>query len=249
MNYQPSRSLLSGKTIFVTGATNGIGLEAATTYARYGADVILSGRNHHKLQRVVTNINAQTVRSARAYPLDLATLTAESCQQYAQLLMREITQLDGVLLNASVLGEITPLVQLNPATWQHVIQVNVHATFYLIQALLPLLLKSPLASLILTSSSVGRKGRAGWGAYSVSKFATEGLMQVLAAEYQQHNLRVNCINPGATRTKMRASAFPHEDAHRLKTPAEIMPLYLYLMSDDSREENGASFDAQADLKR
>jgi NAD(P)-dependent dehydrogenase (short-subunit alcohol dehydrogenase family) len=93
-----------------------------------------------------------------------------------------------------------------PEVWQQVMQVNVNGTFMLTQALLPLLLKSESGSLVFTSSSVGRQGRANWGAYAASKFATEGMMQVLAEEYQSRHLRVNCINPGGTRTKMRANA-------------------------------------------
>jgi NAD(P)-dependent dehydrogenase (short-subunit alcohol dehydrogenase family) len=101
-------------------------------------------------------------------------------------------------------------------------QVNVNGTFMLTQALLPLLLRSDRA-LVFTSSSVGRQGRANWGAYAVSKFATEGMMQVLADEYQSRHLRVNCINPGGTRTGMRASAFPTEDPLKLKTPLTLCP--------------------------
>ncbi len=92
------------------------------------------------------------------------------------------------------------------------------------------------------------QGRANWGAYAVSKFATEGMMQVLADEYQSRHLRVNCINPGGTRTGMRASAFPTEDPLKLKTPADIMPVYLWLMGDDSRRKTGMTFDAQPGRK-
>src|SRR5690606_24397310 len=147
-------------------------------------------------------------------------------------------RLDGVLHNAGLLGDIVPMAEIDMAMWHDVMQVNVNATFMLTQALLPLLLKSPAGSLIFTTSSVGRMGRASWGAYAVSKFATEGMMQVLAEEYKSRHLRVNCINPGGTRTSMRASAFPHEDKNKLKTPADIMPLYLYLMGDDSRRKTG-----------
>jgi NAD(P)-dependent dehydrogenase (short-subunit alcohol dehydrogenase family) len=147
-----------------------------------------------------------------------------------------------------LLGDIVPMDQQDPAVWQEVMQVNVNATFMLTQALLPLLLKSESGSLVFTSSSVGRQGRANWGAYAVSKFATEGMMQVLAEEYQSRQLRVNCINPGGTRTKMRASAFPTEDPQRLKTPEDIMPLYLWLMGDDSRRKTGMTFDAQPGRK-
>ncbi len=131
---------------------------------------------------------------------------------------------------------------------QQVMQVNVNGTFMLTQALLPLLLRSESGSLVFTSSSVGRQGRANWGAYAVSKFATEGMMQVLADEYQSRHLRVNCINPGGTRTGMRASAFPTEDPLKLKTPADIMPVYLWLMGDDSRRKTGMTFDAQPGRK-
>lgn len=248
MHYQPKSDLLNHRIILVTGASDGIGREAALTYARYGAQVILLGRNAEKLQRVSDEISALGKATPLVCLLDLAEVTPESCQQFVQALAQQVPRLDGVLHNAGLLGEIVPLAELSPEIWQQVMRVNVDATFFLTQALLPLLLNSDSASLVFTSSSVGRTGRSGWGAYAVSKFATEGMMQVLAEEYKNRNLRVNCINPGGTRTKMRASAFPDEDAGKLKTPAEIMPIYLYLMGDDSRRKTGISFDAQPGRK-
>jgi len=112
------------------------------------------------------------------------------------------------------------------------------------QALIPTLLISDKASLIFTTSGVGSKGRAFWGAYSVSKFATEGLMQVIADEYEDSNLRVNAINPGAIATPMRTKAYPAEDQNTLPTADQIMPLYVYLMSDDSAEITGQVLKAQ-----
>ena len=113
------------------------------------------------------------------------------------------------------------------------------------KALLPLLEKSDNASLIFTTSSVGRAGKPYWGAYAISKFATEGMSQVLAHELEGvSNIRVNCINPGATRTRMRAAAYPAEDPSSVKTPEEIMPTYLYLMGKESRGITGQSLDAQ-----
>lgn len=117
----------------------------------------------------------------------------------------------------------------------------------LTQALMPLLKRAEDASIIFTSSGVGRKGRAHWGAYAVSKFATEGMAQVLADELENiSRIRTNCINPGATRTGMRAWAYPAENPTRNPTPEEIMPLYLYLMGPDSKGVNGQSLDAQGD---
>ncbi|MEB6223625.1 YciK family oxidoreductase [Pantoea anthophila] len=248
MHYQPKSDLLNHRIILVTGASDGIGQEAALTYARYGAEVILMGRNPEKLERVRTSINQLNKRPAHQVVLDLAEATPERCQRVADQLAQQFPRLDGVLHNAGLLGEIVPLAELDPQIWRQVMDVNLDATFFLTQALLPLLLKSEAGSLVFTTSSVGRTGRAGWGAYAVSKFATEGMMQVLADEYKSQSLRVNCINPGGTRTKMRASAFPQEDANKLKTPADLMPLYLYLMGDDSRRKTGMSFDAQPGRK-
>ncbi|WP_270220995.1 YciK family oxidoreductase [Kosakonia cowanii] len=246
MHYQPKRDLLNGRIILVTGASDGIGKEAALTYARHGASLILLGRNEEKLRRVAQQLNDEG-QAAQWFILDMATCTPEDCQQLASEIATTTPHLDGVLHNAGLLGDICPMSEQDPAVWNQVMQVNVNATFYLTQALLPLLLKSDCGSLVFTSSSVGRQGRANWGAYATSKFATEGMMQVLAEEYQ-NRLRVNCINPGGTRTSMRASAFPTEDPQKLKTPADIMPLYLWLMGDDSRRKTGMTFDAQPGRK-
>lgn len=246
MHYQPKRDLLKGRIILVTGASDGIGKEAALTYARHGASLILLGRNEEKLRHVAQQVKDEG-QAAQRFILDMATCTPEACQQLASEIATTTSHLDGVLHNAGLLGDICPMSEQDPAVWNEVMQVNVNATFYLTQALLPLLLKSDCGSLVFTSSSVGRQGRANWGAYATSKFATEGMMQVLAEEYQ-NRLRVNCINPGGTRTSMRASAFPTEDPQKLKTPADIMPLYLWLMGDDSRRKTGMTFDAQPGRK-
>ncbi|KLN96700.1 YciK family oxidoreductase [Moellerella wisconsensis] len=248
LHYQPKSDLLNGKIILVTGAGAGIGREAALTYARYGAKLILLGRTESKLKDLQQQI-AETYQSTPLiYTLDLLTATDEQCQAFAADLAQQVPCLDGVLHNAGLLGVVAPISEQPAELWHQVMQVNVNATFMLTQALLPLLLRSTSASLIFTSSSVGKQGRANWGAYAVSKFATEGLMQVLAEEYKQSNLRVNCINPGGTRTQMRASAFPQENPLTLKTPADIMPIYVYLMGDDSQGKSGISFDAQPNRK-
>lgn len=247
MHYQPQRDLLQNRIILVTGASDGIGREAALTYSRYGASVILLGRNEEKLRAVAREIEQESGKAPYWFLLDLLTCTPEECQQLAHKISIHTPRLDGVLHNAGLLGDVAPMDQQKLDVWQDVMQVNVNGTFMLTQALLPLLLRSDSGSLVFTSSSVGQQGRANWGAYAVSKFATEGMMQVLAEEYQGQ-LRVNCINPGGTRTGMRASAFPTEDPQKLKTPADIMPLYLWLMGDDSRRKTGMTFDAQPGRK-
>lgn len=163
MHYQPKQDLLQDRIILVTGASDGIGREAAQTYARYGATVILLGRNEEKLRQVARSIAEEKGTQPHWFTLDLLTCTSDECHQLAQRIAAHFPRLDGVLHNAGLLGDICPMSEQNPQVWQDVMQVNVNATFMLTQALLPLLLKSDAGSLVFTSSSVGRRGRANWG--------------------------------------------------------------------------------------
>ncbi|MCO7223860.1 YciK family oxidoreductase [Pleionea sp. CnH1-48] len=242
-NYQAADDLLKDKVILITGAGDGIGKSAALTYAKHGATVILLGRTTEKLEQVYDEIEAQGGPQPAIIPVNLLNLSIEQAQQIGEKILSEFGRLDGLLHNASQLGQLSPIDSYNDEHWLNIMQVNVNATFFLTKALLPALRQSPAASVIFTSSGVGNKGRAFWGAYSVSKFATEGFAQVLADELEKSNIRVNTINPGATRTKMRAKAYPVEDPMTVKTPAEIMPLYLYLMGADSAEVHGQRIDA------
>ncbi|MDO6467240.1 YciK family oxidoreductase [Neptunomonas phycophila] len=245
-DYQAPESLLADRYIVVTGAGDGIGKAAAIAYAKHGATVILLGRTTEKLEQVYDEIENAGGPQPAIVPLNLETATEHDYIEITNIIDQEFGRLDGILHNASLLGLRTPLESYDPVTWQQVMQVNVNAPFLLTQTLMPLLHRSEDASIIFTSSSVGRKGRAYWGAYSVSKFATEGMMQVMADEVSStSNIRVNCINPGATRTAMRAYAYPAEDPTNNPTPDAIMPLYLYLMGTDSKSVNGESMDAQA----
>jgi len=176
--------------------------------------------------------------------LDLASADSNAYRSLADGLEKEFGRLDGLVLNAGVLGDRFSIEQYDAAKWQQVMHVNVTSAFALAQVCLPMLKKSEDASVIFTGSGVGRTGRAFWGAYSVSKFATEGLSQVLADEHRHSALRVNCVNPGATRTNMRLAAFPGEDRDALKRPEDILATYIYLLGRDSREVTGQSLDAQ-----
>jgi len=242
--YQPN-NLLDQRVIIVTGAGDGIGKAAALAYAEQGATVVLLGKTISKLESVYDEIFTRFNSRSAIYPLDLLGANPKDYHEMVSNIENEFGRLDGLLNNVGILGTLSPIESQNIETWYRVQQVNVNATFMLTQACLPLLKKSDSASIIFTSSGVGKKGRAYWGAYAVSKFATEGLMQILADELETNTkVRSNCINPGATRTSMRAAAYPAEDPSTLKTPEEIMPLYLYLMGDDSSNINGQSLDAQ-----
>lgn len=244
-NYLPRANLLAGKTILVTGAGDGIGRSAALSYASHGATVLLLGRTGSKLDAVYDEIETAGGAKPGIIELDLSSAVEESYASLATSLGETFPCLDGILHNAAVLGDRRPIADAGYASWSEVMQVNVNAQFLLTRYLLPLLQQAPSASIIMTSSGVGRTGKAYWGAYAVSKFATEGFMQVLADELENtSNIRVNSLNPRGTNTAMRRTAYPAETPTNNPAPQDIMPAYLYLMGEDSLGISGKAFDAR-----
>ncbi len=243
--YQAPKQLLKDRTIVVTGAGDGIGRCAAISFAAHGATVILLGKTIEKLEAVYDEIENAGYPQAAIYPIHLGGAVMKDYRDLHDTLEKEFGHIDGLLHNASILGDRKPIAQTDSEEWLEVMQVNANATFMMTQALLPLLEKAADASIVFTSSSVGRKGRAYWGPYAVSKFAVEGLMETLADELANtSNIRVNSLNPGATNTGMRHTAYPAEDPSVNPLPQDIMPLYLYLMGKDSQGVNGQALDAQ-----
>lgn len=244
-SYEATPDLLRDRIILITGASDGIGRALALRAAALGGQVILHGRNVQKLEQVYDEIEAieNSPRPSIAV-LDLASANSNAYESLASNLADEYGRLDGLVHNASIIGDRFSIEQYDAVQWQRVMHVNLTSAFALTQVLMPMVKQAEDPSIIFTSSSVGRVGRAYWGAYSVSKFATEGLSQVLADEHRQGKLRVNCINPGATRTNMRLEAFPGEDRDKLKGPEDILAPYLYLLGPDSKGVTGESLDAQ-----
>jgi NAD(P)-dependent dehydrogenase (short-subunit alcohol dehydrogenase family) len=213
--------------------------------AELGARVIVHGRNQRKLEALYDEILATDAAPRPSIAvLDLAIADSAGYLSLADSASEEFGVIDGLVHNAGVLGPRLAIDQYDAGEWQKVLHINLTAAFALTQALMPLLRQSVDASVIFTSSGVGRVGKPFWGAYSVSKFGTEALSQILAAENKHTPLRVNCVNPGPVRTKMRLAAYPAEDRDRLPTPAQILPLYLYLLGPDSQGITGQSLDAQ-----
>ena len=244
LNYQPAAGLLQNRVIVITGAGDGIGKSAAQTFARFGATVVLLGRTLAKLESVYDSIEAAGDPKPAIFPINLEGAAPQDYEQLKIALENEFGRVDGLLHNASELGGRTPLGQYSVNDWQKVMQVNVTAPFLLTRALLPLLQKSTDARVVFTGSSVGVQGRAYWGAYAVSKGATETLMQVLADELEQTPIRVNSINPGATRTSMRATAYPAENPAVVTPPEAIMNRYLFLFGPNSKDWHGLQLNAQ-----
>jgi NAD(P)-dependent dehydrogenase (short-subunit alcohol dehydrogenase family) len=236
---------LKGKTIVITGAGSGIGRQAAKSFSDFGANLILLSKDQGKLESLYDEINADNSRNIIIQPVDFEKAEEREFEEIVGAIKEEHSIIDGLLNNAGILGEKKSLEQYNFSTWTSVLQVNLHASFLLTKNLIPLLKKSNNGSIVFTSSGVGRKGKAYWGAYSISKFATEGMMQILSEEFQNTScIRVNCINPGPVRTKMRELAYPAENPEVNPLAADIMKYYLYLMSDQSLKISGQTIDAQ-----
>lgn len=243
--WSASHTELQGKTILITGASEGIGRAASLAYAACGAEVLLLSRNEARLEALYDEIVDLGAPEPALLPMDLARATHDDFVTLAGSLGEVLPKLDGLLHNASLLGDRKPIAQTRAATWHDVMQVNVNAGFMLTQTLLPLLDQASSASVVFTSSGVGRTGRAYWGSYAVSKFATEGLMQVLADELgATSTIRVNSLNPGAVNTAMRRSAYPAEPPTTNPSPEDIIREWVYLMSDASSELNGEALNAQ-----
>ncbi len=244
-SYTYADDILRDRIILITGSSDGIGKALALHAASLGAQIVLHGRSVQKLEKIydaIEDIDGAPRPSIAV--MDLESANAESYTTLAESLETEFGRLDGLVLNASILGERYSIEQYDAVLWQKVMHVNVTSVFAMTQVFLPLLQKSEDPSVIFTSSGVGRTGKAFWGAYAASKFATEGLSQVLADEHRHGKLRSNCINPGATRTNMRLAAYPAEDRDLLKRPEDILAPYVFLLGPDSKGVTGESFDAQ-----
>ena len=237
---------LAGRVIAITGASSGIGRAVALACARFGATVVLIGRNARKLESVHGEIEAAGSPEPTIAVLDLEKAVASDYDKLASAVTERFGRLDGLLHNAGLLGTLSPIEHYDVPTWCRVMHVNVTAAFALTQVLLPALKQSQDASVLFTSSSVGRRGRAYWGAYAVSKFATEGFMQVFASEVENiTSIRVNSLNPGRARTMMRRQAYPAEDLNSLPLPETLTGPYIALLGPASRGVTGKTFDGQA----
>jgi NAD(P)-dependent dehydrogenase (short-subunit alcohol dehydrogenase family) len=226
---------LNGRLALVTGASRGIGAATAEALARAGAHVILVARTTKALEDVEERIHAAG-GSATIAPLDLTD--GEAIAKLAAAVAERWGKLDLLLLNAAMLGSLTPVQDIDPKEYGRILSINLLANLALIAAFDPLLKKSEAAEVIGVTSSVGSAPRAFWGAYGSSKAALEGLLGSYADETAYlKRLRVTILDPGATRTRMRTLAFPGEEPEDVKSPEIVADRVLSLLSED--RETGA----------
>lgn len=238
-NFKPQEKCLKDKVILITGTGDGIGATAAKTFAKYGATIILLSKTEKKLIGIYDEIVNAGHPQPAIITLNLEEATADDYANLAHTIENEFGHLDGLIHNAAMFEGLSPISQFDNTLWNRIIQVNLHAPFLLSQAMIPLLNKSQSSSMVFTSSGVAHQGRAYWNAYGVTKAAGDNLMDILADELENNTpIRVNSIDPGRVRTRMRALAFPGEDPMTVPAPEDIMDAYIYLMSDESKDVNG-----------
>jgi len=235
---QPQR--LAGRLALVTGATRGIGRAVAIAYAREGAHPILVGRTTGALEEVDDEIRALG-GSATLLTLDLKR--HDKVDALGPTIYQRWQKLDILVGNAGVLGPLSPLGHVTAEAWDEVLEVNLTANWRLIRTLDPLLRRSDAGRAIFVSSGAAASTRAYWGPYSVSKAALEALAKTWAREVENTGVRVNLVNPGPTRTGMRARAFPGEDPASLKAPEDVAETFVRL-AEPSCTDNGRLFDVR-----
>lgn len=244
-SYVAPAGLLADRVILVTGAGGGLGGALSESCAALGARLVLSGRRVPPLERVYDSIVAAGGPRPSIAPLDLERADATHYEALADAVRNEFGRLDGLVHAAARPGERSPIEHHDVANWLRVMHVNVNAAFIITRSLLPLLRLSPDASVLFVTCATAVRGRAYAGADAASRFAVEGLMQVLADETDTlTNIRVNSVDPGPMRTHLRRAAFPGELPDALPEPRDVLAPFLYLLGPDGRGITGRRVEAR-----
>lgn len=232
---------LNDKVVVITGATKGLGAALSRGFAHTGAKVAICARGSEELKQIEKEIISS---GGEVFSLPVDVKDPEQVQRFVSGTLNKFGKVDALINNASILGKRVPVSDYDYETWCDVIDVNVTGIFLMTKAFLPSMMKQRSGSVVNLSSGVGNKGKPNWGAYSVSKFGVEGFSYMLAEELREYSVRVNIVNPGGLATDMRRAAYPEEDQSTLKKPEDILNVFLYLVSDASKNMTGSRINAQ-----
>ena len=227
-------NLLKNKNILITGASNGIGKSLSENLSKYGANVIMLSRNENALDAIYDSLKKKYKTDPCILKCDLENIDDEKSQEIANIISKNYQNLDSIIHNAAILEKISDIESFDLQTWDKVMRVNLTSSFILSKYLIPLMKSSTTPRIIFTTSSVGKKGKAFWGAYSVSKAGVNALSDILSDELESiSNIKVFNFDPKATKTNMRAMAYPAEDPSTIKNPDQLINYYLWMLSEKS----------------
>jgi NAD(P)-dependent dehydrogenase (short-subunit alcohol dehydrogenase family) len=230
------------KHAIITGASKGLGKALALRFANEGAFVAICSRNQAELDEVKQEIVAASPDiHVIAQACDIAD--AAQVESFVQSVTDEFGTVDVLINNAGMLGARVPVAEYPTEEWEWVVQTNLNGNFYVTRLVIPGMIKQKSGTIINVNSTVGKTGRAKWGAYAASNFAIEGLTQVLAEELKPHNITVNSVNPGSIATDLRRKAYPNEDQSMLRKPEDVTEVFVYLASYHGTGITGQWFDA------
>ena len=232
---------LAGRIALITGASRGIGAAVAARFAAEGAQLILTARTEGGLEETDDRVRAAGGGAATLVPLDLADMAG--IDRLGAAIAERFGRLDVLVGNAGRLGALGPVTHLEPKLWDEVMGINLTANWRLLRSMDPLLRQSDSGRAIFVTSTVGHQVRAYWSAYAVSKAALEMMVKVYAAEVAKTPIRANLINPGGTRTAMRAAAYPGEDPETLPAPDDVTDAFVAL-AETTCARTGETVNAQ-----
>ncbi|ABI56259.1 SDR family NAD(P)-dependent oxidoreductase [Alkalilimnicola ehrlichii MLHE-1] len=240
-DYTPAAELFRDRIILVTGACGGIGGAVCRQLAEAGATVVALDKDMKSLERLYDDLAQRGPAEPALYPMNLEGASTADYDDMRVRLEENFGRLDGLLHCAAMLGRPAPVEIYDMEAWFRTVHLNLHAPFLVTRACLPLLRQSPAASIVFTSAREGREQMPYAGAYGVSAAGVEGLMRILAAELADTTpVRVNSLDPGAVRTRMRYQAYPGEDQEKLPTPDQVAGAFVWLLGADSADVHGQS---------
>jgi NAD(P)-dependent dehydrogenase (short-subunit alcohol dehydrogenase family) len=238
---------LEGKVALVTGASRGLGFATAVHLAKAGAHIIAMARTKGGLEELDDAVKAAG-STATLVPMNITDLDA--IDRLGAAIFERHKKLDILIGNAGTLGKLTPLAHVEPKVWDESLTINLTSNYRLIRSMDVLLQTAPAGRAIFVTSGLAQKCWPYWGTYSIAKAALEAMMRTYAAEVATTKVKVNCFSPGATRTKMRATAMPGEDPQTLPTAEEVAAQLLPMCMDDFNDNGGVwKYDAKGLFKQ
>ncbi len=241
-DYTPTEQALDGKTILVTGATDELGHSLSTALAKLGATIILLDKSVKQLEKVYDDIEQNGGPQPAIFPLDIEKANEQDYLNLTQAIADNFKQLDGIILNAAVLGQHGPITHIEFEQWNRALKINLTANFLFLKYCSSVLNQAEQASCIYLSDQVAQHGRAYWGTYSSPKAACLNLIETIADEWETNtNIHLNSLEPGAVNTALRRQALPGIDPTQHLSPESVTKAFVYFMDPGTSWPNGKHF--------